>query len=83
VNKNMVPFDDKPPLITSGIRIGSPAVTTRGFKEPEMTVIADLIDRVITNFGKESVYKEVREEVATLCGKFPLYDFAKEYSAAG
>ncbi len=81
VNKNMVPFDDKSPFVTSGIRIGTPAVTTRGFKESEMAVVADLIDRVVTNVGNEKVYREVREDVKTLCEKFPMYDFAKEISA--
>ncbi|MCL4510854.1 MAG: serine hydroxymethyltransferase [Bacteroidetes bacterium] len=81
VNKNMVPFDDKSPFVTSGIRIGTPAVTTRGFKESEMAVVADFIDRVVTNVGNEKVYREVREDVKTLCGRFPLYDFAKEISA--
>ncbi|MFZ1081694.1 MAG: serine hydroxymethyltransferase, partial [Candidatus Kryptoniota bacterium] len=78
VNKNMVPFDDKSPLVTSGIRIGTPAVTTRGFKENEMTIIGDFIDRVITNVGSEKVCREVRDGVADLCRKFPLYDFGKE-----
>ncbi len=81
VNKNMVPFDDKSPMITSGIRVGTPAVTTRGFKEGEMTVVADFIDRVVTNVGNEKVYAEVRADVASLCDKFPMYDFAREYSS--
>ena len=75
VNKNAVPFDDKSPLITSGIRIGTPAVTTRGFKEPEMIVLAGLIDRVIANIGNEKVYREVKQDVTELCSRFPLYDF--------
>ena len=83
VNKNAVPFDDKSPLITSGIRIGTPAVTTRGFKEPEMTVLANLMSRTIANIGKEGIYLEVRNEVAELCSKFPLYDFGKEFSSVG
>jgi glycine hydroxymethyltransferase len=81
VNKNAVPFDDKSPLITSGIRIGTPAVTTRGFKESEMGLLADFIDRVIANIGKEKVYLEVRESVVELCSRFPLYDFARELSS--
>lgn len=80
VNKNMVPFDDKSPLITSGIRIGTPAVTTRGFKESEMAIIADFIDRVITNLGNEKIYREVKENVVALCSGFSLYDFASEGS---
>jgi glycine hydroxymethyltransferase len=75
VNKNMVPFDDKSPLVTSGIRLGTPALTTRGMKEKEMEFIAELIDRVISNVGNEQVYREVREQVRELCERFPLYDF--------
>lgn len=82
VNKNMVPFDDKSPLVTSGIRIGTPAVTTRGFKENEMTIIADFIDRVVTNIGSEKVYREVRANAAELCRGFPLYDFGEEILSA-
>jgi glycine hydroxymethyltransferase len=73
VNKNAVPFDDKPPLVTSGIRIGTPAVTTRGMKEKEMEMIGDLIDQVIRNVGNEKVYREVKESVKHLCERFPLY----------
>jgi glycine hydroxymethyltransferase len=73
VNKNAVPFDDKPALVTSGIRIGTPAVTTRGMKEKEMEMIGDLINQVIRNVGNERVYNEVKESVKHLCEKFPLY----------
>jgi glycine hydroxymethyltransferase len=73
VNKNAVPFDDKSPLITSGIRIGTPAVTTRGLKEPEMEIIAGFIDRVLINRTDEKVLKHVSEDVKALCAKFPLY----------
>jgi glycine hydroxymethyltransferase len=73
VNKNAVPFDDKSPLITSGIRVGTPAVTTRGLKEPEMEIIAGFIDRVLSNRTDEKVLKQVSEDVKTLCAKFPLY----------
>ncbi len=73
VNKNGVPFDDKSPLITSGIRIGTPAVTTRGMKEPEMEIIADLINKVLTNIGNQNIYSEVENNVIELCAKFPLY----------
>jgi len=73
VNKNAVPFDDKSPLITSGIRIGTPALTTRGMKEPEMEYIGELIDEVLVNIGKTSVYHEVSKKVEQLCKRFPLY----------
>jgi glycine hydroxymethyltransferase len=74
VNKNAVPFDDKSPLITSGIRIGTPALTTRGMKEGEMKTVAGLIDEVISNIGKNEVYESVRKKVRDLCGGFPLYN---------
>ncbi len=81
VNKNMVPFDDKSPMITSGIRVGTPAVTTRGFKEAEMAVIAEMIDKALSNVNDEQKLKDVREDVRNLCGRFPLYDFAREFAA--
>jgi glycine hydroxymethyltransferase len=73
VNKNAVPFDDKSPLITSGIRIGTPALTTRGMKEPEMETVGELIDEVLRNIGKTSVYQDVEQKVMQLCQRFPLY----------
>ncbi len=73
VNKNAVPFDDKSPLITSGVRIGTPALTTRGMKESEMECIGDLINEVIINIGKHDVYKSVAKKVEELCVRFPLY----------
>ncbi len=73
VNKNGVPFDDKSPLITSGIRIGTPALTTRGMKENEMKIVGDLIDEVLRNIGKTDVYESVKKKVADLCTGFPLY----------
>ncbi|HTY37051.1 MAG TPA: serine hydroxymethyltransferase [Bacteroidota bacterium] len=73
VNKNAVPFDDKSPLITSGIRVGTPALTTRGMKEREMQIVAGLINRVITNIGNEAEYARVRSDIQQLCSAFPLY----------
>lgn len=73
VNKNMIPFDKKSPFVTSGIRIGTAAVTTRGMKEPEMDQIADLINKSIVNFEIEDELKKIKEEVKSLCSKFPLY----------
>jgi len=73
VNKNTVPFDPQKPFVTSGIRMGTPALTTRGMKEPEMKEIAALIDRVISNLGDETVYAQVKQEILTLCQRFPLY----------
>jgi len=73
VNKNMVPFDDKSPFVTSGIRVGTAAITTRGLKETEMEQIVDLIDRVLTNPENEDNLNSVKAEVIELVGKFPLY----------
>ena len=73
VNKNAVPYDDKSALITSGIRIGTSAVTTRGMKEAEMDQIAELIDRVVTHSGDEKIIADTKEEVKKLTMRFPLY----------
>ncbi|MGD0339181.1 MAG: serine hydroxymethyltransferase [Bacteroidota bacterium] len=73
VNKNAVPYDDKSPLITSGIRIGSPAATTRGMKEAEMDIIAEVIDETLRNIGNTSVYASIKQRVASFCNTFPLY----------
>jgi glycine hydroxymethyltransferase len=74
VNKNMVPFDTRSPMITSGIRLGTAALTTKGMKESEMKSIAGLIDRVLSNVEDESIQIRVLEEVKELAGRFPLYD---------
>ncbi len=73
VNKNKVPFDERSPFVTSGIRIGTPAVTTRGMKEDEMIKIGALISDILHNPGDESVEDNVKEGVKLLCDKFPLY----------
>ncbi len=73
VNKNAIPYDTKPPAVTSGIRIGTPIVTTRGLKEKDMHHIATIIDKVIASHGKDSVIKEVRKEVLKICEEFPYY----------
>ncbi|MFQ5590951.1 MAG: serine hydroxymethyltransferase [Phycisphaerae bacterium] len=73
VNKNMIPFDERKPTQTSGLRIGTPAVTTRGMKEQEMSAIAGMIDRVLTTKGAPQVIESVRGEVRALCRQFPLY----------
>ncbi|MBI1734901.1 MAG: serine hydroxymethyltransferase [Candidatus Rokubacteria bacterium] len=73
VNKNTIPYETKSPMVTSGIRVGTPAVTTRGMREPEMAEIARLIDRVLSNLGAAAVEAEVRGEVQELTGRFPLY----------
>ncbi len=73
VNKNLIPFDQRTPAVTSGIRLGTPALTTRGMKEGEMELIGELIERVLGHIGDEKVYAETREDVKALCRKFPFY----------
>jgi len=73
VNKNTIPFDPQKPFITSGIRIGTPAVTTRGMKEEEMRSIAHFIKSVIEHYGDETVYRSVKSDVKEMCKKFPIY----------
>lgn len=75
LNKNMVPFDTESPFVTSGIRIGSPAMTTRGMETDEFKKIAQLIDKVLQDPENESVINEVKGSVSELCEEFPLYDF--------
>jgi glycine hydroxymethyltransferase len=73
VNKNTIPFDQNPPLKASGIRVGTPALTTRGMREPEMDMVADLLARVLASPGDDGVLRMVRAEVEQLCRRFPLY----------
>jgi glycine hydroxymethyltransferase len=75
VNKNMVPFDTESPFVTSGIRVGTPAITSRGVKENEIAAIVGLIDQVLTNINDESVIDSVRKEVNTLMGHRPLFQW--------
>ena len=72
VNKNAIPNDPEKPFVTSGIRVGTPAVTSRGFKEPEMVKIAKWMGMVARDF--EGTADQVRAEVAELCAQFPLYE---------
>jgi len=81
-NKNTIPFDVNPPLNPSGMRFGSPAVTTRGFRETEMREVAALIARVLENVSNEEVLAEVRRRVATLTDRFPLYAWKLTSAAA-
>ncbi|MCX5802483.1 MAG: serine hydroxymethyltransferase [Proteobacteria bacterium] len=73
VNKNLIPFDSKGPSVTSGIRIGTPAVTTRGMKEREMDVISELIDKVLKSLEDERLHSDIKEKAKALCKKFLFY----------
>jgi glycine hydroxymethyltransferase len=83
VNRNAVPFDTRSPFVTSGIRIGTPAVTTRGLKEAEMAIIADLIARALGHVNDEAALKAVAAEVGELCRKFPVYPHRLEKNRVG
>jgi len=82
VNKNAIPFDANPPLNPSGIRLGSPAVTTRGFKEAEMRQVGGLIGEVLGHIGDEETIARVRQRVEELTARFPLYQWKKHKAAA-
>jgi len=82
VNKNAIPYDTNPPLKPSGIRIGTPALTTRGMKEPEMRRIADWIGKALENRSDEAVLSRIRGEVAEMANQFPLYAWRREGVAA-
>jgi glycine hydroxymethyltransferase len=73
VNKNMIPYDPASPMVTSGIRIGTPALTTRGMKETQMEQVAKLIDAAIVNHTNEAKLAEVKQAVLKLTKEFPLY----------
>jgi glycine hydroxymethyltransferase len=73
LNKNLIPFDKRGANVTSGIRIGTPAVTTRGMKEPEMSMIAEMMDTVLQNPGDKGLHRVMREKVKDLCTRFPFY----------
>jgi glycine hydroxymethyltransferase len=73
VNKNAIPFDTNPPMVASGIRIGTPAVTSRGMREPEMDAIAGFISRALASPDDVGAQAMVKSEVEALCRKFPLY----------
>jgi glycine hydroxymethyltransferase len=73
LNKNAVPFDDKSPFVTSGIRVGVPAVTTRGLKENDMETVVSMIDTVLMNIESEEKISSVKNEVKEFMNQFPLY----------
>ncbi len=82
VNKNAIPFDTNPPLNPSGVRLGSPAVTTRGFTETEMIEVAGLIADVLNNITSEETLAAVRRKVGVLTERFPLYGWKRGHAAA-
>jgi glycine hydroxymethyltransferase len=82
VNKNAIPFDANPPLNPSGIRLGSPAVTTRGFGEDEMREVGHIISRVINNVKSPDVLEEARQSVTALTERFPLYAWKQQLATA-
>jgi len=73
LNKNAVPYDDKSPFVTSGIRVGVPAITTRGLKEADMETVVGLIDRVLMNIDDKATIEAVKNDVKSLMSSFPLY----------
>jgi len=77
VNKNAVPNDPKSPFVTSGIRIGTPAVTRRGFKEDEMDILSDWISNIILDVKNDNLIESTKSEVKDLCSAFPVYESSK------
>jgi len=77
VNKNAVPNDPRSPFVTSGLRLGTPAVTTRGFKEHEITLVTNWLADVLDNINSEAVIAQVKSQVLNLCGEFPVYQMAR------
>lgn len=73
VNKNVIPFDPRPPMVTSGMRIGTPAITTRGMKEGEIETIADFMKEALENTDNDKVLNRIKDDVKELCSKFPIY----------
>src|SRR5436853_406058 len=73
VNKNTIPFDTQKPMVASGLRIGTPAVTTRGLREPEMKTIARLIAHALEHKGDAAVTQQVKKDVKELCDRYPIY----------
>jgi glycine hydroxymethyltransferase len=83
VNKNTIPYDTNPPLKASGIRIGTPAMTTRGMKEPEMRLIAAWIAKALDQRNDDVALEKIRKEVAELANRFPLYAWRRASAAVG
>ena len=77
-NKNGIPYDTESPMVTSGIRLGTPAITTRGLKEKDVMELTQYIDEVLSNSDDEKVINSVAKKVATLCKKFPMYKYISE-----
>jgi len=82
VNKNSIPFDPLPPMKAGGIRLGSPSVTTRGMKEPEMQLIGEWVAEILSNVGNAAVEQKVRQQVADLASRFPIYESRLRSAAA-
>ncbi len=74
LNRNTIPDDPRSPFVTSGVRIGTPATTTQGMAEPEMQIIGELIGRALRGRADDAALQQVRDEVASLCAKFPPYE---------